>query len=133
MSSPEYMRDYMLNRYRKRMALAKEKLGGKCVSCGVASDLQLDHVDPSTKSFTIGRMSSCSEEKFWTEVAKCQLLCEPCHIVKTLQDKGLKSARGTHGTLSSYRYCRCERCKAAMADYYRKKRALSSVSRAPGF
>lgn len=118
----------MLTRYHKRMSSAKEKLGNKCAVCSSPDGLQLDHIDPSTKSFTIGKLSSCSEQKFWVEVAKCQLLCQPCHAEKTRRELGQQDARKTHGTLSSYRYCRCERCRASMAEYCRKRRAGSSTA-----
>lgn len=117
-----YMKDYMLRRYHKRMQAAKDHLGGKCVKCGALNDLELDHIDRSTKSFTIGNLWSVNEKRFWEEVNKCQLLCMACHEQKTLIDMGQKSARLTHGTLSSYRYCKCAECKAAKSAYSKKMR-----------
>jgi hypothetical protein len=111
-----YMRDYLLRRYHERMEEARRRLGGKCARCPSVDDLQLDHKDPKTKSFTIAKLWSVSRERFDTELLKCQLLCPPCHTEKTLEDLGRKRARGTHGTVSSYRYCgppKCESCKAA--------------------
>jgi 5-methylcytosine-specific restriction endonuclease McrA len=112
------MREYMLRRYHARMQEAITFLGGKC-KCGLTEGLQLDHIDPATKSFTIAKMWSLSKEKFWIEVRKCQLLCQECHSDKTRKDLGQQDARKTHGTLSSYRYCRCPECKAAQAEYMR--------------
>lgn len=46
-----------------------------------------------------------------------QLLCRSCHEAKTLVDRGQESAKESHGTLSSYKYCKCNLCKKAKADY----------------
>ncbi len=116
----EYMRKYMLDRYTKRRAEAIETLGGKCKICESTVDLQFDHVDPSGKAFTIAKFSSASERKFREEIVKCQLLCRPCHVKKTMQDNGQQDARETHGTLSSYRYCKCDLCREAKAAWYRE-------------
>jgi len=120
----QYMKEYMLKRYRERREKAIEKLGGKCSKCDSTDGLQFDHVDRTTKKFTIGTLSSINEQDFWKEVDKCQLLCDTCHQVKTLLDLGRVSAKSTHGTLSSYRYCKCDECKAAKAAYmknYKRK------------
>ena len=115
----QYMKDYMLKRYHERRDKAIEKLGGKC-KCGATTGLQFDHIDPATKKFTLARLSSINEEDFWKEVDKCQLLCDTCHQAKTLLDLGRVSAKDTHGTLSSYRYCKCDECKAAKAAYMKE-------------
>ena len=119
-----YMREYMLKRYHERKNKGVEKLGGLCVKCGSKDGLQFDHIDPQTKQFTIGKLTSINEVDFWKEIEKCQLLCDKCHQEKTLNDLGKKSAKDTHGTLSSFRYCKCTECKAAKAEYmkrYKKK------------
>jgi 5-methylcytosine-specific restriction endonuclease McrA len=61
----------------------REMLGGKCVRCGATSDLEFDHVDRHTKSFTIGSRAMSRWDGLLVELAKCQLLCRPCHIEKT--------------------------------------------------
>jgi hypothetical protein len=63
-----------------------EKLGGKCVECGCTETLQFDHIDPSTKSFNIATGYTKPKEVLLEEVAKCQLLCNKCHIEKTKKD-----------------------------------------------
>ncbi len=122
----EYMRVYMAHRYRRRRNQAIKELGGKCVKCGTSKNLQLDHIKPETKKFAIGaRLAGVSEQKFKAELAKCQLLCEECHIEKSIIERGHKIAKGTHGTVSSYRYCKCEACKAAKSEankQYRQSR-----------
>jgi 5-methylcytosine-specific restriction endonuclease McrA len=112
-----YMKEYMLKRYNERREKAIEKLGGKCVKCGSTQHLQFDHINPEDKSFTIAVRSSINEKDFWKEIDKCQLLCLECHQQKTITDMGMKPAKGFHGTLSSYRYCRCNLCKKAKSDY----------------
>ncbi len=114
----EYMNRYMNERYDRRKQKALKQLGNKCVKCGSDKDLQFDHISPQNKEYTIcKKLASVSEVKFQEELKKCQLLCVVCHQEKTLIDLGQVSAKTTHGTLSSYRYCKCVLCKKAQADY----------------
>jgi len=119
MNSNEYMRDYMRERYQGRMLYCRKKLGNMCSECGVAENLHVHHIDPIKKKFSIStgayRMSLKGLD---VELEKCVLLCESCH------NKKHHTAKTTHGTLSSYRYCKCELCKKAMSLYNRayKKR-----------
>ena len=72
---------------RRRMQKTKvvEILGGKCVRCGWAehqSGLIPHHVDPSTKSFSIGSMGTVyAWDRILAEAKKCILLCANCHAV----------------------------------------------------
>ena len=85
----EYMRQYMGDRYARRMAWARDLLGGQCAHCGSAESLEFDHIDPSTKEFTIGqRMAGGSQKRIEAELAKCQLLCKSCHEEKSLGETG---------------------------------------------
>lgn len=88
------MNAYMKKRWEKRRALAVEHLGGECNRCGELEGFDFDHIDPSTKIMSIARASSRSEVFFWEEVAKCQLLCKPCHLEKTADDLRSLSAVG---------------------------------------
>lgn len=128
----EYMRNYMLRRYHERRNKAIEFLGGKCIHCGKTEDLELDHIDPKTKSFEIGKLWSVAEVGFWAEVKKCQLLCKAAHADKSIIDSGKKSAKETHGTLSSYRYCKCTECKEAKSKHSREQRRAKSASSSSG-
>lgn len=129
-----YMRVYMLARYHERMLVARMELGGKCSRCPCRTKLQFDHINPGKKKFTIAKLWSLAERTFWNEIAKCQLLCGECHTAKTLKELGRKPARGTHGTISAYRYCgppKCEACRMANNEVSRKWRERNKHSR-PG-
>lgn len=117
-----YMKEYMRNRWINRREKAIEQLGGKCVLCGSDRDLQFDHIDPMNKSVNIAKMSSASERRFQEELSKCQLLCSNCHEDKSIVDSGKKKAKGTHGTISSYRYCRCNECRSAWSAHCKEYR-----------
>jgi 5-methylcytosine-specific restriction endonuclease McrA len=76
------MNEYMKRRWKKRRSIAVEYLGSKCVTCGSSENLDFDHINPETKICSIAKASSFSEERFWQEVDKCQLLCKEHHIEK---------------------------------------------------
>lgn len=110
----EYMRNYMLKRYHERMSKARIEFGNKCFICNSIDNLEFDHIDPSIKDFTIGRMWSVSESKFREELSKCQLLCGKCHIEK-------HESKHLCGTPNKYwSGCRCVECTKANSIYSRK-------------
>ena len=127
-----YMKEYQLKRFHRRMAEIKEKLGGKCECCGSIENLQVDHIDHTNKTFDIGKIWSGRKEKMDEELKKCRLLCKPCHILKTIKERGQIPTKGRdiHGTLSSYEYCNCTLCKKAHSDYckeYRKRKRAEAL------
>ena len=83
-----YLKAYMMERYKRRRLEALLKLGNACAECGSREDLQFDHRDRRTKFKVIARMWSYSEELFWAEIAKCQLLCGEHHHEKTCEELG---------------------------------------------
>ena len=109
------MKQYMLDRWKARKQRGIAQLGGKCVSCGGTDDLQFDHIDPSTKSFTIGRNTSCSDEKFTNELKKCQLLCKACHKIKTTENGDLDNRPANIK-------CNCGRLCSSIREYAGHKR-----------
>lgn len=120
----EYMRNYLKQRYDKRRAAAIEKLGGECEICGCINNLEFDHIYREDKDFNIAkRMHGANDKDLEIELAKCQLLCHDCHNTKTIKDIGKEKIISSdktilvHGTLSSCRYCKCDLCKKAKADY----------------
>jgi len=44
-----------LERYHERIGEALDILGGKCIKCGSLENLEFDHIDPSSKLFTISK------------------------------------------------------------------------------
>lgn len=122
--------EYQNRRYHERRALMISILGGMCAKCGSTDELEMDHVDPKSKVYSFTQIVLRSLKVFLDEVAKCQLLCGKCHTSKTVFDAGNKPAE--HGTLSMYRYCKCEPCRAAKSAYSREYSLRSSVVAALG-
>ena len=103
---------------------------GPCGRCGSWEQLELDHIDPSTKI----------DHKIWTwkadrreeELKKCQALCHVCHIKKTAEDY-MKFAPQIHGTWQSYKRtqspCHCDLCRKAAAEYEHKRRMSMTRSK----
>ena len=103
MMDNKYMRDYMRKRYEERMLHCHKRLGSVCSECGATANLHVHHVDPTKKKFSISTGAyRVSLKELDIELEKCVLLCESCH------NKKHHTAKTTHGTLSSYRYCKCE-------------------------
>jgi hypothetical protein len=111
--------------YRDRgRAWAIEFLGGKCVQCGSATELEFDHIDPSSRSFRIGACFDMRRDKLIIELKKCQLLCKICHREKTRLENGWQALE--HGTVNMYinGKCHCESCRKAWTTYFVPKRKL---------
>lgn len=102
----EYQRTWVAAR---RAAFFKDKA---CVVCGSDMDLELDHIDPSTKvSHSIW---SWGETKRAEELVKCQVLCFGCHRKKT--DLIYVPMR-QHGRRGMYlNGCRCAVCRKGNAN-----------------
>lgn len=122
-------RGYDRRRYHERRRRAFERLGNRCVRCGGRDGLEIDHIDPAQKVFSVSRMWTMRGDVFWAEIAKCQLLCHEHHVEKTLKDRGFNSRR-KHGTFACYRYskCRCDKCRAANASRVRGHRFKTKAS-----
>lgn len=113
-----YMREYMLARYHRRRATAIKLLGGECAVCGSAEDLEIDHIDPTTKTMDLGHFWSVSEARYKAELAKCQLLCGPHHNDKTRIQISVPHGGGKSGKKN----CKCDPCRARRAEYMRNYR-----------
>jgi 5-methylcytosine-specific restriction endonuclease McrA len=125
----EYQSEYQRQRYHKRRLEAIQYLGGKCNNCSSLENLELDHIDRNKKSFGISKLWSISKEKYQEELEKCQVLCRNCHEKKTLKDLGRVSAKDTHGTVSSSRYCKCDLCRNARNAYSKEYKRLWRLRR----
>lgn len=119
----EYMRVYMVERYHRRRAEYLEKLGGRCVDCGQAENLEFDHDDPATKSFDVGKaISGWSKSRLDAEMLKCVLRCKAHHKAKS--DSELSVEHG--GGVSGKKNCPCAPCKAQKAVYMKNYIRLRS-------
>lgn len=99
----EYVREKATAR---RAAFLADK---RCLFCGAADELELDHVDPATKDDH--RIWSWAPERAAAELAKCRVLCGTCHRRRHAEERRTT----THGTVWMYNryHCRCEPCRAA--------------------
>lgn len=70
-------------RYRQKVKLrAINYLGSNCWACGYSkckSALVFHHIDPASKSFSIGNGRTLKWETVEVELKKCALLCQNCH------------------------------------------------------
>jgi 5-methylcytosine-specific restriction endonuclease McrA len=117
--------EYERERYHRRRAEAIARLGGRCVRCDTDENLEFDHRDRNDKSFSISKLWSVSQVRFEAELAKCQLLCNPCHKIKTREEMNDGPGRRRHGTFSMRwrEGCTCPECLA----YDRARRKRSGV------
>lgn len=61
-----------------------------CMACGLQYDIynmQIDHIDPTTKLYDICQLKSCKVERLLVELAKCQVLCALCHRRKSIVEQ----------------------------------------------
>jgi 5-methylcytosine-specific restriction endonuclease McrA len=116
--SSEYVKRFRL----KRRAEAIVILGGQCAECGSTEELEIDHIDPTTKTRGLDIRSTQVRRELWlAELAKCQLLCGPHHHTKTAREQSAQRAQ--HGTAWRYerKGCRCDICKDAQATRQKAK------------
>jgi hypothetical protein len=122
MATKEAQREYQRNWVAARRASwFRDK---SCARCGSTTELEIDHIDPRTK--VTHSVWSWAEQRRNAELAKCQVLCRPCHEAKSVVDLvnvfGVTLAE--HGQIAMYyRGCRCRPCKDASAAYKRDYRA----------
>ena len=102
-----------LARYNRIRQEAISKLGGKCISCGIESSLEFDHINPDTKEYAVSDIWSIPK-LFWKEIAKCQLLCTDCHKTKTSNER-YKVSHG--GGACGKHECKCIPCRARKREY----------------
>jgi 5-methylcytosine-specific restriction endonuclease McrA len=68
-------------RQRRTDWLAKN---GPCRKCGSSDRLEVDHINPADK--VSHAVWTWSDERRAAELAKCQVLCKPCHLRKTVAE-----------------------------------------------
>lgn len=82
-ANPEYQ-------YKHRPAARRAewlRVNGPCQICRSKKDLEVDHIDPSTK--VSHRIWGWRGERRNLELAKCQVLCKRCHKKKTKEQRHL--------------------------------------------
>jgi 5-methylcytosine-specific restriction endonuclease McrA len=81
----------------------------KCVNCGGNENLELDHIDSTTK--VSHKIWSWSQKRREAELNKCQVLCKKCHLSKS-RENGEQPLAREHGNPSKYEHdgCRCPLC-----------------------
>ena|SRR5579859_6519889 len=89
-----YMRGYTNRLRAKRRAACIKALGGVCVDCGAAQDLDFDHKNPRDKVDRVARLWTAKKAVLWREVMKCELRCKKCHAAR-------HAARGEPGPLET--------------------------------
>lgn len=109
----EYSRLWIASR---RAAFFADKV---CARCGSSERLQLHHRNKDTKVHS--EVWSWSPTRAATEIAKCDILCDPCHRKHHAEER---RARIQHGTYAGYDtlMCRCEKCRRASSEYRQQLR-----------
>ena len=116
--------NYDKQRYEEKRRLLLSIVGDACVLCGSKDALEFDHVNPSSKSFSIMSRWNKPIEELLPELRKCRTLCHACH-----------SSTDTYGTrqvahgggVSGKRNCKCDPCRLKRNAYMRE---LKNKSRA---
>jgi hypothetical protein len=75
---------------KKSRFLSLYKLAHGCCVCGYNEDalsLDLDHVNPLDKKYSIGDLRKKSWDILFKEITKCQVLCAICHRLKTEEER----------------------------------------------
>ena len=90
--------------YRRNKKTVWDFLGNECAMCGCTHNLQLDHIDPTTKKFEVSQKLGGKLGPLWEEIRKCQLLCEPCHKEKTKKDQKIIQRKKKDFIHYDYRY-----------------------------
>lgn len=117
-----YQREWI----RKRRQAWIESQGSICANCGETNKpFELDHIDPKTK--VSHNIWSWSAERREAELAKCQLLCEDCHMDKSIQELTVEYSHGEYRMYHD-KGCRCQPCTASVAPYWREYRARKKAS-----
>ena len=76
---------------KKRDFVWAYKLEKGCAVCGYNKHpvaLELNHIDPTSKTYSIGKqLISISMENLVKELAKCEVLCANCHQIHTFENE----------------------------------------------
>lgn len=116
---PERQRQYQRERAAR---FRSEYLFGKyCVKCGSTERLEIDHINPATK--IDNAIWSWSKVRREAELAKCQVLCHDCHLLKTKSELSRDTPHGVNRYKSRRHRCRCDICREAHRIQAAQRRA----------
>lgn len=119
--------EYDSKRYYAKRDELLEILGRECVECGSDEHIEMDHVDPAEKEYSILSRWNRPTAELLPELAKCQPLCRDCH--KRKSDSELAAGHG--GGRSGKRNCKCAPCKERKNEYMRewkRRKAAEKIS-----
>lgn len=113
-------RDYQKKWLAERRDEWIESQGGACAVCGSSANLEVDHIDRTTKLCNPTAIWSRNKNFREAELDKCQVLCNDCHSKKTVVELTIDHP---HGTYARYKKgCKCGSCKESVAPYWRDYR-----------
>ena len=89
---------------------------GPCSKCGSSERLEVHHTDPDKK--VSHRVWSWTAVRRNAELAKCVVLCKPCHLEET-RAQYLAKYPIIHGDRNRgyKRGCKCDECRRAAREY----------------
>lgn len=101
---------------------------GPCAKCGSLKDLEVDHIDPKLKLTNVAQVwgMSLTNPKRIAELAKCQVLCGSCHLVKTAGEECPQGhpMKGDNLEIRANGFRRCLTCRRDQdREWKRDKRA----------
>lgn len=136
---PEKNAAYLAARYASQRERFFQHLGGKkCAACGTDdpdAGYQFDHIDPSSKSFPVGRLWSTKDlPRALEELSKCQVLCAACHTSKTATERRGVERGFTHGRLYGWmkKKCQCHACQTHKREWHDQRNAKRRAAAARG-
>lgn len=125
--SKQQSAQYMKRLYDQQRAEFFEILGGCCAACGSKERLEIDHIDPSTKAFSVGAYwGKDSLPAALKELEKCQALCGKCHRTKSARESRERMLAGgyRHGSFYGWmkKKCQCVVCLDAKNKFNSNRR-----------
>lgn len=125
----ERKREYQRAWIKQRREDWIKSQGSRCAECGSADGpFDIDHIDPTTKEIAIRELWSRTQKIRDAELAKCQLLCETCHQIKTNRENSTPLEHGNYSR-GYVKGCKCEDCMEAMRIHWREYRASKKQGR----
>ena len=90
--NPDKVKQYQTQIYQKRKERWENFMKTqKCSKCGISDYrvLQWHHIDPSTKTMTIGSQARQGKwDQIMEEVKKCICICANCHFILHAEEQG---------------------------------------------